>query len=94
MTAARIAALIGIATAGMGLMGASWAALDYLDVRPVISRELKAVEQQVASNSATLALQRWQYLDTKRQTQGLNGSEAVEFCKLSRVLGLRGTGCA
>ena len=94
MTLARAAAILGLVTASLGVLGAAWAGLDYLDVRPVISRELKAVEAQVASNSMTLALQRWQYLNTKRQTQGLSASEAVEYCKLARVLGLQGAGCA
>lgn len=85
----------------IGLPAAAWAgliaviaALDFLGVRPVISRELKATEVQIAANTRAVQLIRWQVLNAKRQNQGLTASELVEFCELSRALGLRGAGCA
>lgn len=74
--------------------GGVWGILAWADATPVLSRDLEPIAQQVASNSQTLALQRWQYLEAKRQNQGLTASERVEFCALSRQLGLRGEGCA
>ena len=93
MTLSQIALTFGLITGGAGAAGVVYASLDYLDVRPVVSRELRVVKEQVASNTTALALQRWQWLNARRQNQGLTPSELVEFCKLSFILGLRSDGC-
>jgi hypothetical protein len=99
-----LSAALGVIVAGMAVIGTGWAALDYLEIRPVFSRELKmaerqfsrelrATETQVAANTSAVQLIRWQLLDQRRRTQGLSPNEQVEYCKLSRLLGLRGAGC-
>lgn len=78
----------------LGVIAAIWGALTWLDIRPVLSRDFNDLATQVASNSQTLALQKWQFLKAKKENQGLTPSEQVEFCALSRQLGLKGEGCA
>lgn len=85
--------LIG-AAAIVTAAGVLWTTLISIGMAPVLSKDFDVLKQQVASNSQTLALQRWQFLNTKRQNEGLSPSEMVEFCALSRQLGLKGQGCA
>jgi len=67
---------------------------DYLGIRVYTIGEARELEEQVQANTSTLMLQRWQLLNTKRTNQGLTASELVEFCHISRELGLQGQGCA
>lgn len=76
------------------LAGSVWATLTWLDVRPVLSREFNEVAVQVAANTQGMQLQRWQYLNTKREHEGLAPAELLEYCALSRALGFQGVGCA
>lgn len=75
-------------------LAAAAAALDRFNLRPVLASELRQLEEQVASNSRTLALQRWQYLVAKRGRQGLDPFEQAELCLLARELHLASPGCA
>ena len=84
---------VGIPAALVAGISGAWAGLDYLGIRPVLSREIVPLEAQVASNSQSIALQRWQYLHAKRQNVGLDASEQAEYCALSRQLGFQGVGC-
>lgn len=58
-----------------------------------IQDEIRGVQQTVQANSDWIALQRWKYLNTKKQQQGLSPDEAYEYCGLSRYLGFRVEGC-
>jgi hypothetical protein len=85
----------------IGLPAAAWAgllalvaALDFLGVRPVIIRELRATDRQVAANTSAVQLIRWQLLEQRRRNQGLGPGELREYCALSRALGIKGEGCA
>lgn len=60
---------------------------------PVFAYELDEVIKLAQSNSDAIALQRWQYLNTKKINQGLDTAEQLEYCKLSKRLGLFGQGC-
>ena len=73
---------------------ATWAILDYLDVRPVLSREFGQLAAVVESVQQGVQLGRWQVLDARRRAQGLDAAEQAEFCRLSRALGFRADGCA
>jgi hypothetical protein len=85
-----------LATVGSASVGvlAILAAMNYFEIRPIVVKELKATEVRVAANTRAVQLIRWQLLNEKRQNQGLTVSELVEFCELSRALGLKGQGCA
>jgi hypothetical protein len=89
----RAAAVCAVLTGSLAAVTASWAALDYLGVRPVIVRELAPLAQQVASNTRSLQLQRWPYLAAKARAGGLTIEERAEFCALSRLLGFQVAGC-
>lgn len=52
------------------------------------------VSQEVRVNTDDRLMQRWRFLDMKRQNEGLNTNELVEFCQISAKLGLQGQGCA
>ena len=81
----------GIIAGIVGLLGLG----GYLSgLKPVFAYQLEEVRQLAQSNSNTLALQRWQYLDAKKRNQGLDAGEQFEYCKLSKQLGLLGIGCA
>lgn len=67
---------------------------DFLGIRVYTIGEARELEEQVQANTGALLLQRWQLLNTKRINQGLTASELVEFCHISRQLGLQGQGCA
>lgn len=84
----------GAVLATAGALGVLWGALTYLDVRPVLSRDLTVIEQQVAANTQSLQLQRWQYLAEKERQGQLSPRERQEFCRLSRALGFKVRGCA
>lgn len=77
-----------------GIAGALGLGSYFYDVRPVFAFQLEEVRELAQSNSETLALQRWQYLDAKKRNQGLDAGEQFEYCKLSKQLGLVGIGCA
>lgn len=61
---------------------------------PVFAYQLQEVRELVQSNSDTLALQRWQLLHAKAADGTINAIEQVEYCALSRHLGVAGIGCA
>jgi len=61
---------------------------------PVFAFQLAEVRELAQSTADTVALQKWQKLHTKKQTQGLNAGEQMEYCILSRQLGFQGLGCA
>lgn len=82
-----------LVTALSVLGGAGWGILAWADATPVLSRDIEPLATQVAANSQSLALQRWQYLEAKRQNQGLTPNERLEYCALSRQLGFQGVGC-
>jgi hypothetical protein len=88
-----LAAWAGSITAVCIALGGAWAAMDYLGIRPVLSRELASVEERVAANQQGMMLIRWQILNQKRQRQALSPSELFEFCKLSKALGFRVPEC-
>lgn len=86
--------ILGVVTALSVTVGGVFAGLEYTGLRPVVLKEFAELQLQVQSNSQTLALQRWQWLNEKRRIQGLSIIEQIEYCKLSRLLGIRGEGCA
>lgn len=84
----------GAIMGAIAVVGAAWGGLDYLGVRPALISEVREVKTELAAVSQSVWLSRWQLLNAKRQNQGLTAEEQVEFCKISRLLGLRGAGCA
>lgn len=81
-------------TAVAVLLSGTWYVLNDLGIRPVLSREIVVVQEQVAANTKALELQRWQYLKAKLENQGLSPGELLEFCALSGSLHLRVRVCA
>ena len=61
---------------------------------PVFAFQLAEVRELAQSTADTVALQQWQKLHSKKQTEGLNAADQMEFCILSRQLGFQGLGCA
>lgn len=80
---------LGFPAALVAGVTAAYAALDWLGVRPVLSREFAALTEQVASNTQSIQLVQWQRLNEKRKNQGLSPEELLIFCKLSKLLGFR-----
>jgi len=66
----------------------------FAGLKPVFVFELEEVRELAQSTADTVALQQWQKLHTKKQAQGLNAGEQMEYCILSRQLGFQGLGCA
>lgn len=77
-----------------GAMFIMYQVTDFLGIRVYTIGEARELEEQVQANTSTLLLQRWQFLETKRVNQGLSAIERVEYCHISRQLGLQGQGCA
>ncbi len=72
-------------------IGTIWAALDWLDVRPVLARELKEVQAQIQTLTDKQILIEWSQLDAKlKQNGGLDFQEKQRYCSLSRALGYVG----
>lgn len=85
---------ISAAVTGLiAIIVAVWGALSYLDVRPVLSRDIKPIEMQVAANTTSIQLQRWQYLNEKLHHGGLTPPERLEYCQLSAKLGFKVPEC-
>ena len=84
---------IGFPAALVAGVTAAYAALDWLGVRPVLSRESVELAAQVASNQQSIQLVQWQRLNEKRKNQGLSPEELLIFCKLSKFLGFRVDSC-
>ena len=85
---------LGLPAAIVAAVVATWNVVDYLDVRPVLSREFGELAAVVESVQQGVQLGRWQVLDARRRAQGLDAAEQAEFCRLSRALGFRAEGCA
>lgn len=94
MTRQQLIYWLGLPGLAVGAVVATTAVLDYLGVRPVLSREIVPLVEEIAANTSAVQLIRWQLLEQRRINQGLSPTERVEFCALSRRLGLRGEGCA
>lgn len=91
----RYGALAAATTAIIAAMSGAWAAAEWLEVRPVILKEFKALDEQVAALTRTAELQRWQFLMAKLRANGrLDEYERLEFCHLGARLGLQTPGCA
>ena len=91
----RLAAISAAAVAIGAGFSAAWAAAEWLEVRPVILKEFKALDEQVAALTRTAELQRWQFLIAKLRANGrLDEYERLEFCHLGARLGLQTPGCA
>ena len=86
--------LFGLPVAIVAAATATWAILDYLDVRPVLSREFGQLAAVVDKTQEGVNLIQWQVLDQRRRTQGLSADDQVLYCRLSKQLGIRGEGCA
>lgn len=84
---------LAIPGAAIGALVGLVAITDYLGVRPVLSREFTALKITVGANQQAVLLLRWQLLEQRRKTQGLTVSERVEYCAISRQLGLKTDGC-
>jgi hypothetical protein len=90
----RIMRWTALVTSGTAAAVILFNVAEWTGVRPVVSSELADVREQVAANTTSLKLQRWQHLDAKRRSTGLDVTERREYCLLSRALGFRGEGCA
>lgn len=93
--------ILGLPTLIVSGSGGAWAILDYLQVRPVLTREFNAHLENFRSLVASVQevqrnqmLMRWQLLDVRRQNQGLSLEERVEYCAISRSLAIKAPGCA
>lgn len=90
----KLAIYLGAPALILSAVGSTWAIADWLGVRPVLSRELTEVVTQTSANTHAIYLMRWQWLEQKRQSQGLTVPERFEYCSLSKALGFAGVGCA
>ena len=84
---------LGLPAACVAAVVATWNVLNFLKVRPVLSREFDDLAAVVESVQQGVQLQRWQALNERRKAQGLDANEQAEFCRLSRAVGIRGEGC-
>ncbi len=84
---------IAAGVAALTVIASGATAVGYNIDRPAWHSELQELEEQVASNSRTLALQRWEYLEAKRLNSGLTVAEKAVYCELSALLGFQGVGC-
>lgn len=92
-TLTRALIYLGVPAAIVGAVTAAWAITDYLGIRPVLSREFVQLKITVGSNQKAVLLMRWQLLEQRRKSQGLTASELVEYCNISELIGVKGTGC-
>lgn len=91
----RYGAVAAATTAIIAALSAAWAAADYLEVRPVILKEVREIETQLAATTRAVELQRWQFLLAKLRANGsLDAAEQFEFCALGKRLGFSSPGCA
>jgi hypothetical protein len=74
-------------------MAATATSLEYFGLRPVTTGEIAEDRAQIAANTRSLQLARWQYLVAKRRNQGLDATEQAELCGLAVALHLRTQGC-
>jgi hypothetical protein len=83
------------ALAAIPILAGAWGVLDWIDARPVLSRELHPIAQSIAEIQRNQSLQRWQMLNMRRINNGsLSPEDQVEFCAISASLGIQGVGCA
>jgi len=61
---------------------------------PTLAFQTEELRQEVQLNTDDRLMQRWKFLNMKRENQGLPPHELVEFCQISAKLGLKGEGCA
>lgn len=69
-------------------IGALWAGASFLDLQPVLSRDLAPLKMKIAEETKSLLLLQWQILDAKLKQNGtLEFAELQQYCSLSRELG-------
>lgn len=85
---------IGIPAAVVGALTVTYTALDWLGVRPVLSRELTPIIEEVAATSSGVLLLQWQLLHERAKQGQLSPGDQVNYCRISRQLNLSGIGCA
>ena len=86
---ATVAVILATATVVTG----TWATADWLGIRPVLSREIVAMDARVAANTDAVLMIRWQNLHRRVLGGTISLEEQREYCKLSYILGMRGKGC-
>lgn len=60
----------------------------------ILRDALKNTDEMVQLNTDDRLMQRWKFLNMKLEHEGLLPYEMVEYCNISRQLGLQGQGCA
>lgn len=87
MTIIQISATV---TACLALTATAWGALEYTDLKPVLSRDfrpaLAMLEAQIENLSKAQLLIRFQQLDQKLKFNPLTFEEDQERCRIARVL--------
>jgi len=89
---------VGVVSAALlstgGVAAGTWEFLDRMDIRPVLSREIKAVhaEMQVVGRSVEW-LRYYNYLNRLRSGGRLSAEECADFQALARRLGARVEPC-
>jgi len=78
--------LAAMLTAATVLGGSAWATLDYLEIRPVIEREMVQLEQQLETVSESVLLNRFQFLTVKLKMAPLSFEEQIEYCRIAEAL--------
>jgi ribosomal protein L29 len=86
-----------IVTAMVVISGATVKALDYTDLKPVLSRDFRPaiaqLEAQIENLSQAQLLLKFQQLEQKLKFGPLSFEEAQERCRIARVLDYDVPGC-
>ena len=73
--------------------GVAWAVADWTEARPVILREFKSLEEQVAANSKTSLVILYTQLKPIVESGQATPQQVQEFCAYARQLGIRHNRC-
>lgn len=82
-----------IIAVGVLLSGAWWLTGE-LKIRPVLSRELDPIQEQLAAVTKDTLYLQWIRLDAQARAGTISPSDRILYCQISRQLNLQGHGCA
>lgn len=84
---------VSILTAISTVAAFSWAAGDYLGIRPIIKREFTPAMDQMQQIQQSVMLMQFQFLIEKQRHQPLTTEEQMQLCAIARVLQIAVQGC-
>lgn len=76
-----------------GSIAMAWTLVTWLDIRPVLSRELKPVWNAVGEVQRGVQFINYQIYSERVATMVLSPQEQAEYCTIAEILKLPGQGC-